>query len=81
MIVTMLSRDFVKLILIALLIAVPIGYYAMQRWLQDFAYRTDISWWVFLVSGAGVLILTLLTISFQSIRAALANPVDALRNE
>ena len=81
MIVTMLSQDFVKLILIALLIAVPIGYYAMQRWLQDFAYRTDISWWVFLVSGMGVLILTLLTISFQSIRAALANPVDALRNE
>ena len=81
MIVTMLSRDFMKLILIALLIAVPIGYYAMQRWLQDFAYRTDISWWVFLVSGAGVLILTLLTISFQSIRAARANPVDSLRNE
>ncbi len=80
-IVTMLSQDFMKLILIALLIAIPIGYYAMQRWLQNFAYRTDISFWIFLVAGAAALIITLLTISFQSIKAALANPVDALRDE
>ena len=80
-IVTMLSQDFVKLILIALLVAIPIGYYTMQRWLQDFAYRTDISWGVFAVAGAGALLITLLTISFQAIKAALANPVDSLRNE
>ncbi len=80
-IVTMLSRDFIKLIIIALLIAVPIGYYAMQTWLQDFAYRTDISFGVFVVAGASTLIITLLTVSFQAIKAAIANPVDSLRNE
>ncbi len=80
-IVTMLSRDFIKLIIIALLIAVPIGYYAMQMWLQDFAYRTDISFGVFVVAGASTLIITLLTVSFQAIKAAIANPVDSLRNE
>ena len=80
-IVTLLSQDFVKLVVIALLVATPIGYYAMQRWLQDFAYRTDISLGVFLVAGMGALLITLLTISFQSIKAATANPVDSLRNE
>ena len=80
-IVALLSQDFVKLVLIALLVAIPVGYYVMQRWLQDFAYRTDISYGVFLVAGASALLIALLTISFQSIRAALANPVDSLRNE
>ncbi|MGB3849925.1 MAG: ABC transporter permease [Tunicatimonas sp.] len=80
-ILTMLSQDFIKLIFIALVVAVPVGYYAMHWWLQDFAYRTDISWKVFVLAGAGALLITLLTVSVQAIRAALANPVDALRNE
>ncbi|MEM9829176.1 MAG: ABC transporter permease [Bacteroidota bacterium] len=80
-IVTMLSQSFVKLVLIALLIAIPVGYYAMREWLQNFTYRTDISSWVFLLAGATALIITLLTISYQSVKAALANPVDSLRNE
>jgi putative ABC transport system permease protein len=80
-IITMLSRDFIKLILIALLVAVPIGYFATQTWLQDFAYRTDISWEAFVLAGAGALLITLLTISAQAVKAALANPVDALRDE
>ena len=80
-IVSMLSQSFVKLMLIALLVAIPIGYYAMQEWLQNFAYRTDISFWVFLLAGLAALAITLFTISYQSIKAAVANPVDSLRNE
>ncbi|MEM6841189.1 MAG: ABC transporter permease [Bacteroidota bacterium] len=80
-IVAMLSQSFIKLVFIALLVAIPIGYYAMQEWLQNFAYQTDISSWVFLLAGAAALIITLLTISYQSIKAALSNPVDSLRNE
>ncbi|MEM9671645.1 MAG: ABC transporter permease [Bacteroidota bacterium] len=80
-IVSMLSQSFVKLMLIALLVAIPIGYYAMQEWLQNFAYRTDISFWVFLLAGLAALAITLFTISYQSIKAALANPADSLRNE
>lgn len=80
-ITTMLSQSFVKLVFIALLIAVPIGYYVMQEWLQNFAYRTNISLWVFFVAGTAALVITLFTVSYQSIRAALANPVDSLRSE
>jgi putative ABC transport system permease protein len=79
--VGLVSREFVKLIGGAFLIATPVAWYAMHRWLGHFAYRIDISWWVF--AGAGVLSLgiALLTVSFQGIRAALANPVDSLRSE
>jgi ABC-type antimicrobial peptide transport system permease subunit len=80
-IVALLSKDFLKLVLIAILIATPIAWYAMHRWLEDFAYKIDIGWWVFLISGSLVIIIALLTISFQSMRAALMNPVKSLRTE
>ncbi|QJD78653.1 ABC transporter permease [Spirosoma rhododendri] len=80
-IITLLSRDFVKLVLIAIVIASPVAYYAMNRWLSNFAYRIDISWWVFVLAGLLAVSIALLTVSFQSIRAALVNPVKSLRSE
>lgn len=80
-IVTLLSKDFLKLVMIALVIASPIAWYAMQRWLQSFAYHIDIQWWMFALASIIAIGIAFLTISFQSIRAALANPVDALRSE
>ena len=80
-IVSLLSKDFIKLVLIGLLVAVPIAWYVMQQWLQNFAYRIEISGWVFALAGLLALLIALLTVSWQSIRAALANPVDSLRNE
>lgn len=80
-IVALLSKDFLKLVLMAILIASPIGWYGTHRWLQDFAYKIDIGWWVFLFSGTAAIIIALFTISFQSIRAALMNPVKSLRSE
>ena len=80
-IVLLLSRDFARLVLIAFVVASPIAYYILDRWLQDFAYRIDIGWWVFAASGGLALFVALLTVSVQAIRAATANPVDALRYE
>jgi putative ABC transport system permease protein len=80
-IVGLLSRDFVKLVLIANLIAWPVAWFAMNRWLQDFAYRIEMNWWVFALAGVSALLIALLTISSQAIKAALANPVEALRYE
>ncbi|NIR49133.1 ABC transporter permease [candidate division KSB1 bacterium] len=80
-IVGLLSKDFVKLVLIANVIAWPIAWYAMNRWLQNFAYRTDIDWFVFALAGGLALIIALATVSSQAIKAAVANPVDALRYE
>ncbi|MEM9934345.1 MAG: ABC transporter permease [Bacteroidota bacterium] len=80
-IVSMLSRDFLKLVLIATLIAVPMAWWSMNQWLADFAYRIKIDWSVFFWTGVAALVLAFLTISFQSVKAALANPVDSLRNE
>ncbi len=80
-ITAMLSKEFLKLIIIASFIAFPITWYAMNKWLQDFAYRTTIQWWVFIVAGAMALLVAALTISYQSIKAALANPVKSLRSE
>ncbi|GAB4022974.1 ABC transporter permease [Spirosoma koreense] len=80
-IVSMLSGSFLRLVLVAILIACPIGYYCMELWLQNFAYRIDIEWWVFIVSGLVAVGIALLTISFQSIKAALMNPVKSLRSE
>ena len=77
----LLSKDFVFLVLIALLIASPLAWYFMDGWLQKYDYRTDLSWWIFASAGAGALIITLLTVSFQAIKAALMNPVKALRSE
>jgi putative ABC transport system permease protein len=77
----LLSKDFVKLVLIAMLIATPIAFYMMSQWIQKFAYRTEISWWIFVAAGLGALIITLITVSFQSIKAALSNPTKSLRTE
>jgi putative ABC transport system permease protein len=77
----LLSKDFVVLVLISLLIAIPLAWYVMHGWLQDYQYRTTMSWWIFVAAGAGALIITLITVSFQSIKAALMNPVKSLRTE
>jgi ABC-type antimicrobial peptide transport system permease subunit len=77
----LLSKDFVKLVIIALLIATPIAFYMMSQWIQKFAYRTEISWWIFVAAGLGALTITLITVSFQSIKAALSNPTKSLRTE
>jgi putative ABC transport system permease protein len=77
----LLSRDFTKLVLIGFIVAAPLAYYAMQRWLQEFAYRTEIGAGVFLLSGLLALVIAWLTVSYQSIKAALANPVESLRYE
>ena len=77
----LLSKDFTKLVTIAFGIAIPVAYLIMRKWLEGFAYRTDVSPWVFLIAGVGALLIAWLTVSFQSIKAALANPVDSLRNE
>jgi ABC-type antimicrobial peptide transport system permease subunit len=77
----LLSKDFVILVIISCLIATPIAYYFMNDWLQKYTYRTQISWWIFALSGLGALIITLLTVSFQAIKAAVANPVKSLRTE
>ena len=80
-IVSMISKDFMKLIGIASLIAFPLAWWAMNRWLQDFAYRIGISWWAFALAGLITLLIALLTICFQAIKAAVANPVNSLRSE
>ena len=80
-IVGLLSRDFVKLIIISLCIASPVAWWMMNRWLQDFAYRVTISWWIFVISAMLAILIALLTISFQTIKAAIANPVKNLRTE
>ena len=78
---SLLSKDFVYLVGIAFVIATPIAYYFLSGWLQKYAYRTEMSWWIFGLAGAGALVITLLTVSFQSIKAALMNPVKSLRSE
>lgn len=78
---SLLSKDFVLLVMIAYLIASPVAYYFMHQWLQHYHYRSEISWWIFAVTGAGAMAITLLTVSYQSIRAALENPVKSLRSE
>jgi putative ABC transport system permease protein len=77
----MLSKDFLKLVLIASLIAFPAAWWAMNKWLQSFAYRINISWWVFFIAAFAALIIALVTVSFQAIKAAIANPVKSLRTE
>ena len=80
-IVGLLSKDFLKLVLVAAIIAFPVAWYAMHQWLQDFAYRIGISWWVFLLAAIIATIIAFVTISFQSLKAATANPVKNLRTE
>jgi putative ABC transport system permease protein len=80
-IVQLLSKDFIKLVLVSICIASPIAWYIMNKWLQDFAYRIHISWWIFFVAGMLALLIALCTVSFQAIKAAIANPVKSLRTE
>ncbi|MEM6700444.1 MAG: FtsX-like permease family protein, partial [Bacteroidota bacterium] len=80
-IVSLLSKDFLKLVIIAFVLAVPIAYYAVQYWLSNFAYHVEIKWWIFVWAGLATIGVALFTVSFQSVRAALANPIESLRNE
>ncbi|WP_117883522.1 ABC transporter permease [Aureibaculum luteum] len=80
-ILKLLNQDFVKWVGIAFIIAVPISYYAMNKWLEGFAFKTTISWWIFALAGVSALLIALLTVSWQSFRAAVANPVEALKDE
>jgi putative ABC transport system permease protein len=80
-IVSILSKDFIKLVAIAFIVATPLAWWALNKWLDDFAFRTEISWWVFAVSGLGMIAIALITLSVQTIRAAMANPVNSLRSE
>lgn len=81
-IVGMLSKDFIKLVIVSILIASPLAWFSMQHWfLESFAYRDGIKWWIVAASGGGALVIAFITISFQSVKAALANPVTSLKNE
>ncbi|WP_296380903.1 ABC transporter permease [Winogradskyella sp.] len=80
-IVKLLSKDFLKLVGISILIAIPIAWYAMGNWLQDYAYRIEINWWIFVIAGVVAILIALVTVSFQAIKAAMANPVDSLKTE
>ena len=77
----LLSKDFLKLVFFAIAIASPLAYFLMDKWLADFAYRIEIQWWMFVVAGAGAVVIAFLTVGFQSVKAALANPVKSLRSE
>jgi putative ABC transport system permease protein len=80
-ITTLLAKDFLKLVGIAVLLAAPVAYYFMDQWLADFAYRIQLDWWIFATAGIGALIIAFLTVGFQSMKAALANPVKSLKSE
>ncbi len=80
-IVTMLTKDFVKPVAVALLIAFPVAAWAMNKWLESYVYRISVSWWMFAIAGLAAVVIAFLTISYQSVKAALANPVDSLRSE
>ena len=80
-IIAMLSKDFIKLIIIAVVIASPIAWWVMNKWLQGFAYRIDIQWWLFVIAAFLAVMIAFLTVSFEAVKAAIANPVKSLRNE
>ncbi len=80
-IMRLLSMDFARLVLIASLLSFPIAWWGMKLWLQSFAYRVGISWWIFMVAAAAAIGIALITVSFQTLRAAIANPVKSLRSE
>src|SRR3569833_2932631 len=80
-VVTMLSADFIKLVGISVVIAFPLAWWAMTKWLQGFAYRTDISWWVFAAAAFMAVIISFATVSFRAVKAALVNPVKSLKTE
>lgn len=80
-IVTLLSKEFVRLVMVALLLATPIAWWAMNKWLESFAYKIEIQWWTFAITGLSTVFIALLTVGYQAVKAALANPVESLRNE
>jgi putative ABC transport system permease protein len=80
-ITALLSKDFLRLVFVALLIATPVAWYLMSQWLQNFAYRINVEWWMFVAAGLCAVVIALFTISFQSVKAALMNPVKSLRTE
>ncbi|MEO5891886.1 MAG: FtsX-like permease family protein [Ferruginibacter sp.] len=80
-IAAMVTKDFIRPVIIAIIIAMPVAWWLMSKWLQDFAYRINIEWWIFLVTGAVALLVAIITVSFQAIKAAVANPVKSLRSE
>ena len=80
-ILQLLASDFIKLVIIAIVIATPVAWYVMNKWLQDFAYKINIGWPVFAMAGMLAIVIAVITISFQSIKAAIANPVESLRTE
>jgi putative ABC transport system permease protein len=77
----LLSKEFSRLVLIAFILSVPVSWYAMHKWLEDFAYRTDIGVGIFIIAGITAMLIAWITVSYQSIKAALANPVKSLRSE
>lgn len=77
----LLSAEFVLLVLISLFIAMPVAWYFMHKWLQQYEYRAQISWWIFALAGAGAFVITLITVSLHTLKAAIANPVKSLRSE
>jgi putative ABC transport system permease protein len=77
----MLNKDIIRLVVVAFLIATPTAWYAMHKWLLNYAYRTELSWWIFVLAGLLALVIALLTVSWQSWRAATRNPVESLRYE
>ena len=80
-VVYILSKDFMMLVIVAFILAVPVSWWIMHSWLQDYAYRININWWVFIVAGIISVSIALITISVQAIRAAMSNPVKSLRTE
>ena len=77
----LLSKDFLKLVFISCIVAFPVAWWMMHNWLQDYEYRIEISWWIFLIAGVVAILIALITVSFQAIKAAIANPVKSLRTE
>ena len=80
-IIKLISSDFLKLIFIAIIIAIPVAWFGMNKWLEDYTYKVTISWWIFMIAGSVAILIALITVSFQAIKAAIANPVESLRTE
>jgi putative ABC transport system permease protein len=80
-VVALFSKDFMQLMLVAFLIAAPLGWFVMNSWLKDFAYRVAVSWWIFVLAGIASLLVALLTVGYQAVKAATANPAKSLRTE
>ncbi len=77
----LLSKDLLKLVLVSVMISIPIAWFALDKWLAGFAYKIEISWWIFGIAGGIAILIALLTVSFQSIKIALVNPINSLRSE